>query len=806
MLCARSHQAGRMRSLRSLVVCGGAFAVLMAGPAQVPAGARVASASTPTPPPIDLTNPTAIVNDPIAGLAPVDTECHAGQVDLNQASITDISVKLNIASIPTVRRLVAMRPWLKGSDLSSVPGIGPPTAKAIAPKTCATQPTLPPSTPRVCTSSSQVDLQAASPALIASKLKLPRVTAQAIVAARPLPQYLNQVVTPRVPGLSRPKLGKLLQRNQVCVTPAPILAGGSAWRWATANGGTVVTRAGFSLIVPPGRVTQPYGAYASVTPLPASEGVLPQMDGRIWGAWASGTTDVAVQGPWNAADPAASPVVLHDSSDRGTTLSTGDGVALSVVDGNPTVTALEYSLSVTTFGASSCNPSGDGTTPASPTCIKDIVDGSLHDEWIAQATTYATGAAATITERPSCETITGPISVVASLGKLPFGVSCVTNEPDSTGGASWDMTNNASGSVFRGLATLGGLYHYSVHEGISNSYVAGGSEDDFALSLIEKALTNEVPYLFPDQTLHVSKPINSGDTNVDMTASAGVTGAWAGMSDIVDTVGGHVFKLWHDLAPADAEATLSECAHLDSSGVACLRDAAGRAVDAVLARPDLLSLSQQMFYATAKRALVLLSVGDWLTQFGFSFAVSFGDGQGVLLRDNSLPPNGGGGGIGPDDSYIARDPISSSHRSVLVKPDGTVLNIADGGTFDCLAATWAVWDNPSLAALNTQPTGNATCGDAGSRVWDFTPVVKGGNVPDNVLLRERPQDATHGIIASWLINSSGAIQTIPDGGTYLCLAYANATVWNVPFTKVQAWRPVGTSDASCGATAARPHS
>ena len=158
--------------------------------------------------------------------------------------------------------------------------------------------------------------------------------------------------------------------------------------------------------------------------------------------------------------------------------------------------------------------------------------------------------------------------------------------------------------------------------------------------------------------------------------------------------------------------------------------------------------------------------------------------------------------IPPGGSYIARNP--GTHRAVLVQSGGTVKNIGSGGVFNCLASTMFVFDIPGQPALTGSTSGEATCGDAGPVTWDFRPVRDGGNIPDNVILRERPEDAGANGIASWLINSRGEIQTIPDGGTYLCLAYANPVIWNVPYGNVPFvvgilwWRPVGHEPASCG--------
>src|SRR4051812_35448083 len=99
-----------VRALVTITVCS--FVLAFAAP--------TAHAAT-----IDLNAPASDVHDPVAALAPVDTECHSGQVDLNTASAKDLSEVLQIASAPTVQRIIAARPWLKGADLSSISGVGP---------------------------------------------------------------------------------------------------------------------------------------------------------------------------------------------------------------------------------------------------------------------------------------------------------------------------------------------------------------------------------------------------------------------------------------------------------------------------------------------------------------------------------------------------------------------------------------------------------------------------------------------------------------------------------------------------------
>src|SRR5690242_19971517 len=60
--------------------------------------------ATPPAPTIDLANPTASVHDPVGQLTPVNTECAAGQVDLNLATAAELGTALTVPSDPTVNR------------------------------------------------------------------------------------------------------------------------------------------------------------------------------------------------------------------------------------------------------------------------------------------------------------------------------------------------------------------------------------------------------------------------------------------------------------------------------------------------------------------------------------------------------------------------------------------------------------------------------------------------------------------------------------------------------------------------------
>ncbi len=165
----------------------------------------------------------------------------------------------------------------------------------------------------------------------------------------------------------------------------------------------------------------------------------------------------------------------------------------------------------------------------------------------------------------------------------------------------------------------------------------------------------------------------------------------------------------------------------------------------------------------------------------------------VLTPPPPPPPGGGvgsGDGDGADAGFIHRDPVT---RSGYLVQDGKYFHIPNGGVFECLAASRVVWDNLASDTIDPEST-QASCSQPDGQ-WSYSPVEAGGNVPRNVILRE---DSSDTLVSAWLINSRGEIQTIPNGGIYQCLAYANPVIWNVPLEKVNAWRPVGTAPASCG--------
>ncbi|NMC34907.1 MAG: hypothetical protein GYA36_21005, partial [Veillonellaceae bacterium] len=184
---------------------------------------------------------------------------------------------------------------------------------------------------------------------------------------------------------------------------------------------------------------------------------------------------------------------------------------------------------------------------------------------------------------------------------------------------------------------------------------------------------------------------------------------------------------------------------------------------------------------TATRDVTARNDRDGL-QFPYGDFIPLLDAAAAVTCPGGPPTDRGG------NDYIARSP--STGRAVRVA-DGQVYGIADGGVFNCLAETRVVWDIDYLDPL-LQPVDSIqlTCPSAGDP-WTYTPTAQGGNTGTDVILRNEAGNA-------WLINTAGEIQTIPDGGTYLCLAASNPVIWNVPDDKINAWTPIGTTPATCG--------
>jgi hypothetical protein len=125
-----------------------------------------------------------------------------------------------------------------------------------------------------------------------------------------------------------------------------------------------------------------------VTPMDPEDGVLPRMDAHIHGPW-MGT--LGIQGPWTADSDDERPVVFHESADRGTTMSLGNGTAVSTVDSRQTVTALTSSLSTSEWGSTACPTNPPSAMPGVGFCLQDLTDGSLQPALARRARVSFTG-------------------------------------------------------------------------------------------------------------------------------------------------------------------------------------------------------------------------------------------------------------------------------------------------------------------------------------------------------------------------------------------------------------------------------
>ena len=260
-----------------------------------------------------------------------------------------------------------------------------------------------------------------------------------------------------------------------------------------------------------------------------------------------------------------------------------------------------------------------------------------------------------------------------------------------------------------------------------------GHETDFLLGVLADASRNH-GYLFADQQLHVNKPPASGDTTVDLTASPAATAAWSSLGLISSTIGKRLPKLALARHLLDANALASNCGHPDEAGVGCFKEYVSHLVDAVLTDSangsNAYTLSDLDHAATAKRALADLQVGEVITNFLVASAVAqTGTGTGVILRNErpSAPgdSNGGAPGVPSGTPFIARDPSpGGAGRSVLAEPDGTVLNIPDGGSSTASPRpTWSSTgptprhsaSNPSVTRSAPAPTARRSTSPPGAR-------------------------------------------------------------------------------------------
>ena len=767
---------------------------------------------------VDLANPEAGITDPVGGFPVLDRNCKAGQVDVNTATAQEISGRFGLATQPTVQRIIAGRPWLTPGDLVSVPGVPPTLEPRLVSDGCATPLVIPEPAPSACTSNSQVDLQVAPLSKIMESLNLPRVTAEAIIAHRPVPQNLLQIVAPRTPGFDANRVAQLRSKRLVCVTPPPSTFAGTDYRFVYPASGGVVTAFGdarYALIVPPGVVSQP--GVIRVTPVTGQD--LPTADVHIFGPFAG---QVAVRLP-DVSE--GEPLVFHDAAD-GLRVSWGEGTL-----SEPAGTVVSTAKSLSEFSSSDrdllC-----GTAlrySMSVTCTNT----SPVDELLSAVTAMlATGTAERMNRftAPNGECIE-PLRDLVSEGSTPPGLICSASAEGSS--STWTFENALTSVIVDGLIESFGAVYHNVQSGAAtrDTYGSspGSSPTDGPLSgPAARFLADELGLIVGGHARNYVKNAGDGASSAkSFGARARVHQLAFGLFNI-----GDILDAAAEVAQIDTPWTLASCAdklsatidHNAGPGPAlqCAKDLADGVLAAAIIKFGDSPAAKKLI--VLKAALGKLFVGFAVANYGSSLISRLATGG--IWNDQTLtfqhlaplPPVGGGGGSGgPNDgrdpgslsldgtgNFIAR--VGESGESWLVDQGGNARPILDGNTFACYATRLVVVDyvntymiggkrflrlNPD-AEVVSQPA--PACLITPFQTWTYEPTGPGAT-PVNVILRGQFDGAKY---PAWLINSAGQIQSIPLGGDYVCLAFSNPVLWDVPFEKIQAWPNVGTEPAICG--------
>lgn len=753
---------------------------------------------------IDLSSPEAGISDPVAAMAPRHLDCASGQVDVNHASVEQISAALHINSPKALQAIVDGRPWLKPDDLISVPGVPVSARERLARDACATPTALPVATPMACeTGTEKVDLQAASAATIADRLKLPDSVADDILGARPLSQNPEQVVTPRVPGLSGPKLAKLM--DAICITPAPFLFERKTWRWAYPEHGAVVesdTDDRYALIVPPGATAGPTGAWGDVEPRPDFEGSLPVLAAHIHGEW---TPEIAVKLP--PAVPGETGSVIHDPANGGMRLSTHDDV---VADGDSIVVAAQ-TLSEFTATTWDCQ---DQLNPICQTNRDDVpraVDPQLL-EATPRSSTRAVGP------RSVCPS-TNPF--ILSVGSLSSWLFCSAEDEGSS--AAWTFENHATadflgvgiitffGPVFD-AQTTGGSHRRELNENDSNT-------QGLVASIAGQLFAERYDLLPPGYNLVVDKERGSSPTflqsNGDEWGTALMAAAAQALGYIDDAlpgVGGktvaakvraHLVDVVKGCLDRVANTAGGNALEWAQTVANCIVEGAPAILKAVWEPMDGRTTAARQLKSTASffgRLLPFTKILD----VAVSWAVAkFSEGEHTVSMEyrNAPPP---------------APPVFDGPTNPAGGPDGTI--VTDSGTqiLHAVGGTTAYISYDGVEAYGMlRSSDEYACFAARHKLRDWLPLDKVFNyhraelaapalcdesVPKRPLL---PTNATNWILrestgTAWFIDDRSQLRWIRNGGVYQCLAQKayvlDLSPWS-EITRFEASRYAG--DAVC---------
>lgn len=767
----RRAAGGRMRlRLAAVAAIGASFIAVLP---TLSAFAQTPPASVGT---IDITDPAAGINDPVADLAVLDRNCADGQLDVNVATHAELEQVLAIAP-PTASRVVAARPFLRSLDLISVPGIGPAKEALLTSRACAEPVTLPPPSPLACEDgTTAVDLQSASAEEIAAKTHLGGPAASRLIAARPLPQDLQQITAPRVPGFSGPVAAKLVREGKVCVTPAPFTFAGKGWRWAYPAHGAVVSAPhsrSYQLFVPPGVVDSATGSWGTVLPLPERDSGRPRADLHIYGRW-SGQVAVRLPEARLSANDAA--MLTHEHADSPDTFTWGDATA--VTDG--TVTAATESLSDYESGSLPCLNESSTAILALFDC-----DDAPSDEPLASIGVRRVYSAQRIIEPKLTHGPCHDSGRVHSEGSLPLGLSC-GHTGDGPPTVTWNLTNDTGeGEVLYGLfAATGAVYSVKPLSASGYSLTASSTANSFDKQFAED-LALELNLVLANTTVGITKAQGSGTSSFDVgganAAAASAVWAVANAVSIISDAASFV---------PDAEVKLRgrqfvECvvnvlkSWSPEALAGCAEGPTGEGVLALLRRKheqmDGRTTEAKRLKDSIERVGKLFKVVGSLTNAVASAITQTAvwiDGSGVVRFRYDLPPappRKRDGTILDDSSASGAVMVklqSAPGQGWIVLKDYLAQEIRDVPSYTCFSHRYVLRDQlPFEKLLNywhQESMDEAECDSA-----ETTQYYMVGN-ETNYILRQYASGG--GVAPAWFVDAESRLHPIPSGGVYRCLA------------------------------------
>jgi hypothetical protein len=778
------------------LLLGSAVAAVSTNPAPAKADSGAASVL------IDLANPSADIHDPAGALPPLARDCASGQVDVNSASESDIGAATGITSQPTLDRIVAGRPWLRSVDLVSVPGVGPSRTTTLNSALCATPTTLPPAVTHAPPAGfTGIDLQVATAQQIADAGLLPLPVAQRLKSYGPLPDDLHQVATPAIPGLSDPTIDKLLSSGKAAITPYPFVFSGTSWRWASHDHGAVVAMPSdprYSLFVPTGRVDG-NGAWATVTPKAPEEDVLPKAGFHIYGSW---TPEVAMQLPNLDGQSAAGETIFHDASD-GPHMSTGTGIADGVTPGSVVVAVSSLSDGLVALGEDRCLDLPDGyLAPTSQVwCIQNLRDTPLATAFKSTLAFQAHFAGTTPGECPL------PSNPLFTVHGHMHSMRCThAKTSGTTGTATW---RNDSGDGLH----FGNVYEYQKSPSNLSLDINRNPDKGWFTTEIFDGMADDWDVIPPGDGFDVTVQQGDAPATTQVRTSTRAILFWmasqvTSLLDVLsarainkDELVGCALQLANK---ADFKSYLG-CAGKVVANIAKLVKATAKNLS-TKDRERLGTIAKKAGELAAITTLVDFELSDlqWGAEDDWDkvtyvfrsplavFGVSPGDGSPMH-----------------DGRYIAR--VGRAAYLVFPASNGqppVAEPIKTGDDFNCYATGYFVVDNvtkfedndnahrlnlPGLPVADDFSSHGAIGCDSLPRTWDYTPKPT-GNVPFGIIIKMPDWEGS----GSWWITPDGTIESITDQGVYQCLAAKAPVIFNFPFDKVQAWRPVADHvDASC---------